>query len=56
MQASIRNRLITKPFELLFEMQHAAHDPKVNRRTSMPKTPAARQGVEIKGDTEKVSG
>jgi hypothetical protein len=24
MQASIRNRLITKPFEFLFEMQHAA--------------------------------
>jgi hypothetical protein len=23
-QASIRNRLITKPFDLLFEMQHAA--------------------------------
>jgi uncharacterized membrane protein YjdF len=24
MQASIRNRLIAKPFELFFEMQHAA--------------------------------
>ena len=31
MQASIRNRLITKPFDLFFEMQHAAFDIRHHR-------------------------